>query len=137
MKKSTVLGGVMVVMIGALIFILIKSLAGDVSLSPTQAVVNTLIPLNFPPTQTKTPDLIPTQTMTLIPSPTLIPTMIGGGSGEIGFYQRDRDGNQEIYQFNADGGNLLQFVTQTPWMKANRLYLQLGFESLTLWIMIF
>jgi Tol biopolymer transport system component len=111
-KWLPVLGGVMVVMIGALFFILNKNLAGDVTLSPTQAVVNTLIPLTTPPIRTKTPDLIPTQTMTLIPSPTLIPTMIGGGSGKLAFIS-NRDGNQEIHLIDADGGNLENLTNST------------------------
>jgi hypothetical protein len=104
-KWLSVLGGVMVVMIGTLIFVLIKSMAVDATQHPTQVVVNTLIPSTLPPLRTKTPDLIPTQTMSLTPLPTLIPTMIGGGLGKLVFIS-NRDGNQEIYQINADGGNL-------------------------------
>ena len=119
----------------ALIFILIKSQAGNVSLSPTQAVEKTLIRLTIPPAQTKTPDLIPTRTMTLIPSPTPIPTMIGGGSGEIGFYQQSgwKSGDLPV---QCGWGEPAEFDKQ-PLDLANRLYLQMGIELPTFWIMIF
>jgi len=70
------------------------------------------------PTDTQAPAASPTNTATRIPvvnpppSPTAVPTIVGGGMGEVAFAS-DRSGTTQVWVVNVDGSDLRQ-ITDMP-----------------------
>ncbi len=80
-----------------------------VTQSPTPSATLTDTPTRTP-TTTRTPTA--TRTLTNTPTDTPLPTVFGGGRGQIAFFS-NRDGNGEIYVMDADGKNLRR-LTNNP-----------------------
>ena len=91
-----------------------------ISPTPTQEVINTPEPTATAtpePTATQTPEptltptATPTEEPTATPTPTLKPTPVGGGFGQIAFAS-DRDGGlPQIYLINVDGSGLQKLTS--------------------------